>query len=214
MGSSVCGIFQARILEWVVISFSRGFSWPRNQICEPTSSTLAILCLVTQSCPTLCNPGSSVHGDSLGKNTAVGCHALLQGSSQSRDQTQVSCIAGKFFTVWATTETYIGSQILYHRGSRWFSGKESACNAGDTVSVPGSGRFPGEGNGNPFQYSYLGNFMDRGAWWATVHGVTKESTLANKWQQLCWCYSTKHNFLPAPILILSITVDTVKMIRI
>ena len=52
-------------------------------------------------------------------------------------------------------------------------GKESACNAGDLGSVPGLGRFPGQGNGNPFQYSCLGNLMDRGARWATVHGVAK-----------------------------------------
>ena len=110
----------------------------------------AVLCLVTQSYPTLCNPmdcslpGSSVHGDSQGKNTIVGCHTLLQGifltqelspdlphcrqilyhlnkqgspqileweaypfcreSSQHRDQTRVSCIAGGFFTSWATRE--------------------------------------------------------------------------------------------------------------
>ena len=50
--------------------------------------------------------------------------------------------------------------------------KESACNAGDLGSMPGSGRSPGEGNGYPFQYSCLGNAMDRGAWKATVHGVT------------------------------------------
>ena len=52
--------------------------------------------------------------------------------------------------------------------------KESACSAGDTVSVPGSGRFPGERNGSPLQYSTLGNPMDRGTWWVTVHGVTEE----------------------------------------
>ena len=57
----------------------------------------------------------------------------------------------------------------------WLSGKESACKAGDMTSIPGSGRFPGEGNGNTLQYSYLGNPMDRGAWRATVHGVTKVS---------------------------------------
>ena len=51
--------------------------------------------------------------------------------------------------------------------------KASACNAGDLGSIPGSGRSPGEGNGNPLQYSCLENPMDRGAWWATVHGVTK-----------------------------------------
>ena len=52
-------------------------------------------------------------------------------------------------------------------------GKESACNAGDLGSIPGSGRFPGEGKGNPLQYSCLENPMDLGAWCATVHGVAK-----------------------------------------
>ena len=47
------------------------------------------------------------------------------------------------------------------------------ADAEDTGSIPGSGRSPGEGNGNPLQYSCLGNLMDRGAWWATVRGVTK-----------------------------------------
>ena len=48
--------------------------------------------------------------------------------------------------------------------------KESACSAGDPGSIPGLGRSPGEGNGNPLQYSCLKNLMDRGAWWAIVHG--------------------------------------------
>ena len=52
-------------------------------------------------------------------------------------------------------------------------GEESACNAGDPGLIPGSRRSPGEGNGNPFQYSCLENSMDRGAGWATVHGVTE-----------------------------------------
>ena len=51
-------------------------------------------------------------------------------------------------------------------------GKESACDAGDLGSIPGLGRSPGGGHGNPLQYSWLENSMDRGAWWATVHGVT------------------------------------------
>ena len=55
-------------------------------------------------------------------------------------------------------------------------GKESARNAGDPGSNPELGRFPGEGNGNPLQYSCLENSMDGGAWWATVHGVTKSRT--------------------------------------
>ena len=53
--------------------------------------------------------------------------------------------------------------------------KTPPANAGDSGSVPGSGRSPGEGNGNPLQYSRLGNPMDNGAWQATVHGVSKES---------------------------------------
>ena len=53
---------------------------------------------------------------------------------------------------------------------RWLSGKESACQAGDTGSIPGSERSPGQGNGNPLQYSCLGNPMDRGAWQAIGHG--------------------------------------------
>ena len=69
--------------------------------------------LVAQPCLTLCDPmdcsppGSSVHGDSLGKNTGVGCMPSSRGSSQSRDQTQVSHIAGIFFTVWATKEAQL-----------------------------------------------------------------------------------------------------------
>ena len=55
-------------------------------------------------------------------------------------------------------------------------GKESACNAGDLGSVPGSGRSPAGGHGSPLQSSCLENPMDRGAWWATVHGVTEGQT--------------------------------------
>ena len=51
--------------------------------------------------------------------------------------------------------------------------KESDCNAGDLGSTPESGRSPGEGNNNSLQYSCLGNPMDRGPWWPTVHGVTE-----------------------------------------
>ena len=62
--------------------------------------------------------------------------------------------------------------------------KESACNAGVSGSIPGSGRSPGGGNGNPVQDSCLENSTDREAWWATVHGVTKS------WPQLSISYHT------------------------
>ena len=67
---------------------------------------------------------------------------------------------------WSFSESFPGG----------LDGKASACNAGDPGLIPGLGRSPGEGNGNPLQYSCLENSMDRGAWWATVHGVSKSRT--------------------------------------
>ena len=68
----------------------------------------------------------------------------------------------------------IGRRILYTSATYNFpggsDGKESACDAGDLGLIPGSRRSPGGGNGNPLQYSWLENSMDRGAWWATVWG--------------------------------------------
>ena len=80
---------------------------------------------------------------------------------------------------------YLGMQFLRSilRSNIWSTdfpggsdGKASAYNAGDLGSSPVLGRSPGEVNGNPLQYSCLENPMDRGAWWATVHGVTKSQT--------------------------------------
>ena len=69
----------------------------------------------------------------------------------------------------------IPSEVL----PRWIRGKESACSAeaaGDVGMIPGSGRSPGGGYGNPLQYSCLENPMDRRAWWAAVHTVAKSQT--------------------------------------
>ena len=71
------------------------------------------------------------------------------------------------------------SYVVFLGLARWRSSKESACNAGDVgdmSSIPGLGRSPGVGNGNPFQYSCLENSMESGAWWATIHGVIKSQT--------------------------------------
>ena len=65
--------------------------------------------------------------------------------------------------VWGLLPSFLGGSDI----------KESAYHARDPASIPVSGRSPGEGNGNPLQYSYLGEFLDRGAWQAIVHGVTK-----------------------------------------
>ena len=74
-------------------------------------------------------------------------------------------LGGEFFTTKAPRET----TKLW-----WSSGKGSTCQAGDAGMIPGLGRFPGERNGNPLQYSCLENPMERGACRATVYGVTKE----------------------------------------
>ena len=68
--------------------------------------------------------------------------------------------------------------LFPHETPLWlrFSGKESACNAGDPGSIPGLGRSPGYGNDNPLQYSCLENPTDRGTWWTIVHGVSKSQT--------------------------------------
>ena len=63
--------------------------------------------------------------------------------------------------------------IVFPGGS---DSKESACNAGDLGSIPGSGTFPGEGNGNPLQYPYLENSMGKGTWWARVYGIAESDT--------------------------------------
>ena len=74
-------------------------------------------------------------------------------------------------------EDLLGKEMAIHSSILGFpggsDGKESTCNARDPGSIPGSGRCSGEGNGNPLQCSCLENHLDRGAWWATVHGVTE-----------------------------------------
>ena len=62
--------------------------------------------------------------------------------------------------------------------------KNPPANAGDVGMIPGCGRSPGKGNGNPVQYSCLGNPVDRGVWWATVHEVTKSGTRLSDWAHM------------------------------
>ena len=78
-------------------------------------------------------------------------------------------------------------------------GKESACNAGDWDLIPGLGRSPGEGNGNPLQYFCLENSMDRGTWWATVQGVAKSRTRLSDYHFhfSCLCLSRTIGMLQA-----------------
>ena len=95
--------------------------------------------------------------------------------SWPRDWTQVSCIAGGFFTIWATIFTYKGASQLV------LVVKNPPANAGDKRPLdPGSGRSLGVGHSNSLQYSCLGNPMESGAWWATVLGFAK-SQIRLKW---------------------------------
>ena len=75
-----------------------------------------------------------------------------------------------FYCVCVYIHTYISGLPW------WLRGKESTCNAGGTGSIPGLRRSPGEGNGNPLQYSCLGNLMNRGAWWLQSMGLQKSQT--------------------------------------
>ena len=79
-------------------------------------------------------------------------------------------------TVLGTSKSW--TRLSDYAFNRLSSKKNLLANAGDVGLVPELGRSPGEGNGNTLQYSYLGNPMDRGAWRATVHGVSKESNMA------------------------------------
>ena len=74
------------------------------------------------------------------------------------------------------TKVNIVKVLVFLRLPWWLSGKEHTCNVGNAGSIPGSGRFPGEGNGNLLQYSCLENSRDRGAWWAAVYGVAQSRT--------------------------------------
>ena len=81
--------------------------------------------------------------------------------------------------------------------------KNPPANTGDMDSIPGSERSPGEGNDNPLQYSCLGKPMDRGTWWATVHGVTKNQTWLRDWAdrmltQVRWFFGTRAFHLLGP----------------
>ena len=76
-----------------------------------------------------------------------------------------------------TTVSCTGVKMCHFRFPGGSDGKESAQSAGDPGLIPGLGRSPGEGNGNPSQYSCLENSMDRGAWRAIVHGVPESPTL-------------------------------------
>ena len=124
-------------------------------------------------------PGSSVHGDSPGKNIGVDCHALLQeifpiqGSNPGLPHCRqiLYCLSHQ-----GSPRPIEKTVTRDQNGLSWWLSWYLPANAGDVGSIPGLGRAPGEGNGNPLQYSCMRNSMDRGAWGATVQGITKNRT--------------------------------------
>ena len=179
-GSSVCAILHAIILEWVAMPSSRESSLPRDQ-------TLG--CWIdrqitekNESCSVI-SDSRWPHGlysswNSPGQNTGVGSCSLLQRifPTQGSNPGLLHCRRllyqlshqGNPRILQPIHKTGSSLSQLRHKGS--------ACNAGDLGLIPGSERSPGEGNGNPLQYSCLENPMDRGVWWATVHGVAETRT--------------------------------------
>ena len=88
----------------------------------------------------------------------------------------------KVVTKWLNISLNDKAFYAYLGLPRWFGGKKNpSANAGDTGWIPGWGRSPGGGNGNPLQYSCLENHMDRGAWRGTVHGVAKSQIWLSDW---------------------------------
>ena len=161
------------------------------------------MCLVTQSCLTLwgpmdCSwPGSSVHGDSPGKNTGVGCQALLQGIFPTQGLKVSPPLAGGFFTTSATWEAHIylsqwNADIEHNDASLTYDALlykklyivnlPELTNQALWASIQkilyflAHSSLYGEGNGNPLQCSCLENPRDGGAWWSAVYGVTQSQT--------------------------------------
>ena len=123
---------------------------------------------------------------SKGKNTVVGCHAVVQGiflihGSNLSLLYLLHCRQVLYY--WATGNApYFICYVVFKSGCPGVSVVENLpANAEDAGSIPGLGRFPGEGNDNLLWYSCLGNPVDRGAWWATVHEVAKSWTRLSNW---------------------------------
>ena len=124
-------------------------------------------------------PGSSVHG--ILQTTGVGCHFLLQGIFPTQGS-NLSLLHLLHWQVDSLPLSHLKSRHLFLVSG--FPGgsviKNLPARVGDMGSIPGSGRSPEEENDNPLQYSCLENGMDRGAWRATAHGVTKESDMTKQ----------------------------------
>ena len=105
--------------------------------------------------------------------------AAVYGVAQSRTQLKWLSSSSSVYmsvSVCQSVPAFFCYLVSIHYFPGGSEGKKSACSTGDLGSIPGSGRSPGEGNGNPLQHTCLENSMDRGSWQATVHGVSKSGT--------------------------------------
>ena len=165
LGSSVHEIPQARILEWVVISFSRGSSWTKDQIHVSCIGRRILYHWVTREAylmrVRMLEPLWLSWHDSVCRHQAMSTSSVILGLST----------APKFKRP-VSLNLHTHTKIHLHKGFPCGSvGKESACNEGDLGSIPGLGRYSGEGKDYPLQYSGLENSMDY-----IVHGVAKSRT--------------------------------------
>ena len=166
-GSSVHAISQARILEWSAISSSRGSSWPRDHTlyagaAADRNNIIANFCARHYSTNIVCIKSFNLYNHSLQWVVWVIDFTHEETEAQRRG------------------EILLRSHSKLRASQVAIVVKNLPARAGGTRGkglIPGSGRSPGGGNGNPFQYSCLGNPMDRGAWQAIVHWVIKESDI-------------------------------------
>ena len=144
-------------------------------------SVCAVQCLVTQSCLTLCGPkncrapGSSVHGNSPGKNTGVVAMPSSRVSSQPRDQTQVSHIAGGFFTLWATREAHAAAAAA---AAASLQSRPTLCDPIDG-SPPGSA-IPGILQARTLEWVAI-SFSSAWKWKVKVKSLSHVRLLATPW---------------------------------
>ena len=176
-GSSVCGIFQARIPKWVAISFSRGFSWLRDQ----TQVSCVAGGFLTTEPPQRPICYVQTHKSDIHTHVYISVciytyiHTYMIYYLSYVWNIYIIYIYNIYILYLYIQYIYIFHIYIYANGfpGGWVVDNPSA-NAGDMGSFPGSGRSPREGNGNPLQYFHLENPMDRGAWWTPVLGVAKE----------------------------------------
>ena len=202
LGFPVPGILQARTLEWVAISFSNAWKWKvKVKLLSRVPLFETAWTAAYQAPP------------SMGFSRQEYWSGLpLPSPTKYLPYSKWFCMLIVIIITIFTSHTVRISkkdayylqllQTLYiynfiHNGLPWWIRQyKIACNAGDVGLIPGLGRSPGERNGNALQYSCLENSMDRGAWWATVHGVVKLGMT----EQLT--YFTHSNFMDVIILFL------------